>query len=318
VAGVAGIVAGRVIAQRRRVGLLKAVGAGPGMVAAVHLAQYLVIGLAAACLGVAAGWFAAPRLFRPSVGFLGSGGGHPPLRVVLAATALALGIAVAATLAPVVRAAATSTTDALADAASPPRRRRWMIRLSSRLPVSLLIGVRIHARRPRRARLVTVNALITTAALAAALTNLAQNYDPLNLGESTLPDARNERQLHAIFLVAGIACVLALCNTAVSAWTAVLDTRQPLAVARALGATPGQAGIGLAVAQLLPAVPGVAAGIPFGTVLYLFFDGDRYAPAAWLVGAALGVLLVVTALTAVPAMAAAQRPVANTLRSAPT
>ena len=121
-----------------------------------------------------------------------------------------------------------------------------------------------------------------------------------------------------MFLVAGVACVLALCNTVVSTWTAVLDTRQPLAVARALGATPGQAAIGLAVAQLLPAVPGVAAGIPFGMELYLFFDGDRYAPVAWMFGAALGVLLVVAALTAVPAMAAAQRPVANTLRSAPT
>jgi putative ABC transport system permease protein len=318
VAGVAGIVAGRVIAQRRRVGLLKAVGAGPGMVAAVHLAEYLVIGVAAAGLGLTTGWFAAPRLFSPSAGFVDSGGGPPPLRVVVAATALALGIAVAATLSPVARAAATSTTDALADTATPPRRRRWVIRLSSRLPVALLIGVRINARRPRRARLVTMNTLITAAALAAVLTNLAQDDDPLNLGYSTLPDARNERQLHAMFLVAGVACVLALCNTVVSTWTAVLDTRQPLAVARTLGATPGQASIGLAVAQLLPAVPGVAAGIPFGTELYLFFDGDRYAPAAWMFGAALGVLLVVAALTAVPAMAAAQHPVANTLRSAPS
>ncbi|WP_432902548.1 ABC transporter permease [Micromonospora matsumotoense] len=318
VAGVAGIVAGRVIAQRRRVGLLKAVGAGPGMVAVVHLTEYLLIGVVAAGLGLAAGWSAAPRLFRPSAGFVDSGGAHPPLRVLVAATALALGIAVAATLVPVVRAAVTSTTDALADAATPPRRRRWAIWLSRRLPVALLIGVRINARRPRRARLVTVNTLITTAALAAALTNLAQDEDPLNLGYSTFPDARNERQLHAMFLVAGVACVLALCNTIVSTWTAVLDTRHPLAVARALGATPGQAGIGLAVAQLLPAIPGVAAGIPFGTGLYLLFDGDRYAPAGWMVGAAVGVLLVVAALTALPAMAAAHRPVANVLRSAQT
>jgi putative ABC transport system permease protein len=61
VAGASGIVAGRIIGQRRRVGLLRAVGAGPAMVAAVHLAEYLVIGLAAAGAGLAAGWLAAPR-----------------------------------------------------------------------------------------------------------------------------------------------------------------------------------------------------------------------------------------------------------------
>ena len=86
---------------------------------------------------------------------------------MVAATALALGIAVAATLLPVVLAAATSTIHALADAATAPRRRRWHIWLSRRLPTALLIGVRINARRPRRARLVTVNTLVTTAGLTA-------------------------------------------------------------------------------------------------------------------------------------------------------
>ncbi|MGC4876378.1 FtsX-like permease family protein [Micromonospora sp. DT43] len=318
VVGVAGIVAGRVIARRRRVGLLKAVGAGPAVIAAVHLVEYLVIALAAAGAGLATGWLAAPLLFRPSAGFVGSAGLDPPLRVVVTATAFALAIAVAATLGPVVRAAATSTTHALADAPTPPRRRRWAIRLSRRLPTALLIGVRVNARRPHRARLVTVNTLITTAALAAVLTILAQDDDPLNLGYSELPDPRNERTLQAMVIVAGVACFLALLNTIVSTWTAVLDTRHPLAVARALGATPVQAGVGLAVAQLLPAVPGVAAGIPLGIGLYLFFDGERYPPAAWTLSTAFGVLLAVALVTAIPAVAAARRPVADTLRSAVT
>lgn len=316
-AGIAGIVAGRVIARRRRVGLLKAVGAGPGLIAAVNLAEYLVPGLAGAAAGLTTGWLAAPRLFRPSAGFIGTVGAGPPAHVVAVVTAAAIAIAAAASLAPAIRAATTSTTDALADTATPPRRSGWRVRLSRRLPTALLIGVRINARRPHRARLVTVNTLITTAALAAVLTNLAQADDPLKLGGSTLPDARNERQLQAMFLVAAVACVLALLNTVVSTWTAVLDTRRPLAVARALGATPAQAGAGLAVAQLLPAVPGVVLGIPFGAQLYLFFDGDRHAPASWLLTAAFGVLLAVAALTAVPALAAARRPVADVLRSTP-
>jgi putative ABC transport system permease protein len=308
-----------VLGQRRRVGLLKAVGAGPAMVATVYLAEYLVIGLAAAGTGLGVGWLAAPLLFRPTAGLIGSVGPQPPpLHMVVAATVLALVIAVAAALGPVVRAATTSTTDALADAATPPRRGRWVIRLSRRLPTTLLIGVRINARRPRRARLVTVNTFVTTAALAALLTNQVQDYDPVVLGYSELPDARVARLLQAMLLIGGVVGVLALFNTVVSTWTAVLDARHPLAVARALGATPGQAGMGLAVAQLLPAMSGVAVGVPFGIGLFLFFAGDgRYAPGWWMFATALGVLLAVAALTAVPALAAARHPVADTLRSTP-
>ncbi|AVT39255.1 FtsX-like permease family protein [Plantactinospora sp. BB1] len=319
-AGVAGIVAGRIIGQRRRVGLLKAVGAGPAMIAAVHLAEYLVIGLAAAATGLAAGWFAAPVLIRPSAGLIGSVHAQPPaLRTMIAVTALAVVIAVAATLVPVLRAAATDTVHALADAATPPQRRRWRIWLSRRLPTALLIGVRINARRPRRARLVTVNTLITTTALVAMLTVNARVVR-FDLGYTELVNPRWERGERATLLLTVVLCVLALINAVVSTWTAVLDARQPLAVARTLGATPAQAGVGLAVAQLLPAVPGVAVGIPagLGLVVSVSLGEVQYPPASWLLGAALGVLLAVAALTAIPAMTAARRPVAESLRSAPT
>ncbi|GAA4697618.1 ABC transporter permease [Phytohabitans rumicis] len=319
-AGVAGIVAGRIIGQRRRVGLLKAVGAGPAMIAAVHLAEYLVIGLAAAATGLAAGWFAAPVLIRPSAGLIGSVNAQPPaLRTVITVTALALTIAVAATLVPVVRAAATSTVHALADAATPPRRRRWRIWLSRRLPTALLIGVRINARRPRRARLVTVNTLITTTALVATLMGNTQVVR-FDLGYTELANPRVERGEKALLVLTVALCILALINAVVSTWTAVLDARQPLAVARTLGATPGQAGVGLALAQLLPAIPGVTAGIPAGIGLYLAVGNGQiqYPSGAWLVATALAVLLAVAALTAIPALAAARRPVADTLRSAPT
>ncbi|MEV0728290.1 FtsX-like permease family protein [Polymorphospora sp. NPDC050346] len=319
-AGVAGIVVGRILGQRRRVGLLKAVGAGPAMIAAVHLAEYLVIGLAAAATGLAAGWFAAPVLIRPSTGLIGSVTTQPPaLRTVIAVTALALAIAVAATLVPVVRAAATSTVNALADAATPPRRRRWRIWLSRRLPTALLIGVRINARRPRRARLVTVNTLITTTALVAMLM-VDTRVEHFDLGYTQLTNPRTERMDQALLVVIVVLCILALINAIVSTWTAVLDARQPLAVARTLGATPAQASVGLAVAQLLPAIPGVAAGIPAGIGLLAFVStGEvQYPPGSWLLVTALGVLLAVAALTAIPAMVATRRPVADTLQNAPT
>ncbi|MGC5053183.1 FtsX-like permease family protein [Micromonospora sp. DT48] len=319
-AGVAGIVAGRIIGQRRRVGLLKAVGAGPAVIAAVHLAEYLLIGLTAAATGVAVGWSVAPVLIRPSVGLVGSVNAQPPaLRTVVAATLLALTIAVAATLVPVVRAVTTNTVHALADAATPPHRRRWRIRLSRLLPTALLIGVRINARRPRRARLVTVNALITTTALVAVLVVNGQ-VERFDLGYTELANPRSERMKQALLVVIVVLCLLALINAVVSAWTAVLDARQPLAVARALGATPAQAGMGLAAAQLLPALPGVVAGIPSGLGLLTFLSRDEvhYPPTVWLLGTALGVLLAIAVLAAIPAMIAARRPAVDALRSALT
>ncbi|MFI5952177.1 FtsX-like permease family protein [Cryptosporangium sp. NPDC051539] len=316
VAGVAGIVAGRVAGRRRRVGLLKAVGAGPGTVAAVHLAEYLLVSLAAAGLGLLIGWFAAPSLTAPGAGVVGTVGIHPPpLRAAIAALALALAITIAATLAPVVRAASTSTLHALADAPAPPRRRRWRVRLSRRLPTPVLLGVRINARRPRRARLVTINTFLTTTGLAAVLVVHAQSPELDHLGGTVMANPVEARMHQALLVVAVVLCGLALLNAVVSTWSAVLDARQPLAVARTLGVTPQQAGLGMAVAQLLPAVPGVVAGLLAGQVLYLLnTEGAvRYPSSASLVCTGLGVLLVLAGLTAVPAVAAARRPVADSL-----
>src|SRR5206468_9121999 len=52
---VATVISGRVLAQRREIGLLKAVGLTPRGVVALLLGEYLAIGLAAALLGLLAG-----------------------------------------------------------------------------------------------------------------------------------------------------------------------------------------------------------------------------------------------------------------------
>jgi putative ABC transport system permease protein len=74
------------------------------------------------------------------------------------------------------------------------------------------------------------------------------------------------------------------------------------------------------MAQVLPAVPGIAAGIPAGIVLYVAASGGqiRYPAGFWWLTMALGVLLAIAALTAVPAIAATRRPVADTLQPAQT
>jgi predicted lysophospholipase L1 biosynthesis ABC-type transport system permease subunit len=62
VASIAVLAGGRMADQTRRVGLLKAVGGTPRLVAAVLLAEYVVVALLAAAAGLAAGWLAAPLL----------------------------------------------------------------------------------------------------------------------------------------------------------------------------------------------------------------------------------------------------------------
>ena len=110
--------------QTRRVGLLKAVGGTPGLVAAVLLAEYVVLALVAAAAGLVVGWLTAPLLTSPGAGLVGSAGRAVarPCRRSVVVIAVALAVAVVATLVPAIRAARTSTVSALADAARPPRR----------------------------------------------------------------------------------------------------------------------------------------------------------------------------------------------------
>lgn len=99
-------------------------------------------------------------------------------------------------------------------------------------------------------------------------------------------------------------------NTVTLTWTTAMEARANMAIARTLGATPGQISAGLSVAQLLPALPGAVIGVPLGILL----SGQMTTfPFSLIAAAALVILLATTALTAVPARLAARRPVAQTL-----
>ncbi|MFD4950377.1 ABC transporter permease [Streptomyces sp. NPDC058451] len=70
---------------------------------------------------------------------------------------------------------------------------------------------------------------------------------------------------------------LSTLNTVLLGWSTAVQARRALTIARTLGATPGQVVSELCVAQLLPAVPGVAAGVPAGLGLYWLF-GTQVTP----------------------------------------
>ncbi len=316
VASVAVLVGGRMSQQIRRVGLLKAVGGTPTLVAAVLLAEYVVVALLAAAAGLAVGRLSAPLLTDPSAGLLGRAGA-PPLTVstVGLVTAVALGVAVAATVVPAVRAARTSTVLALADSARAPRRTAWLIAISARLPVPLLLGLRIAARRPRRVVLAAVGIAITVSGIVAAL---AAHSDLDDSRLSALDPSRADRLNQVLLVITLTLVALAAVNTIFITWATALDARHSSALTRALGATPRQVSAGLSAAQVLPALVGAMLGIPGGIGLIAAVDADPTTPIPplWQLLVVVPVtVLVVVGLTAIPARLSTRRPIAEILQS---
>ena len=329
VASVAVLVGGRMADQVRRVGLLKAVGGSPSLVATVLLAEYVVVALVAAAVGLGLGVLATPLLTDPSAGLLG-GTGAPRLTAstVALVTFVALGVAVAATFVPAVRAARTSTVLALADSARAPRRTGWLIALSGRLPVPLLLGTRMAARRPRRVILAALSVAITVSGVVAALSaragltedqlGSASTLNQLSgVGGSVVDPGRVDRLSHVLLALTITLFVLAATNAIFITWATALDARRSSALARALGATPLQVGTGVSAAQVLPAFIGALLGIPGGIALIEAADPDAVtlAPLWQMIAVLVGTVVVVAALTAIPARLSARRPVVEVLAS---
>jgi ABC-type lipoprotein release transport system permease subunit len=314
VASVAVLVGGRMADQTRRVGLLKAVGGTPGLVAVVLLAEYVVVALLAAAAGLAVGWGIAPVLVDTGAGLLG-GAGAPSLTTSTVGTvaAMALGVAVAATFVPAVRAARTSTVRALADSARAPRRTAWLVAISARLPVPLLLGLRMAARRPRRVLLAVISIAITVSGIVAALVAHAD----AQLGDDRGSSIMNERLDQMLLVIMVTLVALAAVNAIFITWATALDARHSSALSRALGATPHQVSAGLALAQVLPALAGALLGIPGGLALVAAVSGEDTAdpPLGQLLAVVPVTVLVVIALTAIPVRIGARRPAADVLRA---
>jgi putative ABC transport system permease protein len=260
VASVAVVAGSRMAEQNKRVGLLKAAGGTPPLAAAVLLAEHLAVALAAAAAGLAAGWLAAPLLTSPGASLVGSPGA-PALtwRTAAIVVAVAVVIAAAATLVPAVRAARISTVAALTEGVRPPRRAGPLIALSAWLPVPLLLGLRLVARRPRRALLSAASLTVTATAIMAVLIFHA-TVRP-HAGPAGPADPGDTRVGEVLLVITVVMIILAAANAMFTTWANVLDARRLSAVVRALGATPQQTVVGLSAAQVLPAVAGAAAAI---------------------------------------------------------
>ena len=313
IASVAVLVGGRMAEQTRRVGLLKAVGGTPRLVAFVLLFEHALVGLCAAGVGLLAGWLAAPLIDSPGAGLLSAP--IPPSvtgTTVALVVALALGVAIVATFVPAIRAAGQSTVAALEDSARPPRRMAAIIGFSASLPPALLLGTRLAGRRPRRLVLSVFSVAVAASGLVAVLI-LHATLAGRPLGPQLGPQVSQATTLISVMMI-----ILALVNAFFIAWTTALDTRHASALARALGATPGQVTTGLTVAYLAPALAGVLLGIPGGIAVY---DGAKHGggpaalpSAASLVAVVAATLVVIAVLTALPTRIGARQPVAEVLK----
>ena len=318
VASIAVVVGSRMAEQTRRVGLIKAVGGTPLMVAIVLLAENLMLALAATAVGVTVGQLVAPVLTNVGNGLLGTPP-TPPLTggSVLEVAVVAVAVAIGATLVPAIRGARTSTIRALNDPAHRPRRRAWLIALSATLPVPMLLAVRLVARRIRRSLLTAASMTIAVTMVVAALT-LEHNDEVRNragvIGTTTVAG----RVTHLVFLLSAILIALAAINAIFTTWATVIDAQRPTAITRALGATPGQITAGLTTSQLMPGLFASCLGIPLGLALYQLAGGhvsEASPPVLWLLAVIPGTLIVVAALTAIPARIGANRAIADVLRS---
>jgi putative ABC transport system permease protein len=315
IAGVAALAVGRAAEQTRRAGLLKAVGAAPGLIAAVLLSEYLALALVGDALGLVIARLTVPAIASPTASRIG-GAVVLSGASVATATVLAVAVAVLSTLRPTLRAIRTATVTALSATAYQPRHRPWLTALSALLPTPLLLGLRLTARRPGRAVLQACSAAITVIAIVVLLTLYAQPERGYGLdGSSALPNLRGEHDRRLMLAVTILLIALAVVNTITLTWTTAMEARASMAIARTLGATPGQISAGLSTAQLLPSLPGAIIGVPLGLgLLSLFALGEwTVPPSSWLLGAALATVLATAALTALPARLAARRPVAQAL-----
>ena len=321
IASVAVLAGGRMTEQNRRTGLLKAVGATPETVAAVLLAENVGLALLAAGAGLAIGWLAAPLITSPGAAMLGTAGAPSvTVPIVEQVLAVALIVALAATLIPAIRASRRSTVSALADAARTPRRHGLMVAMSARLPVPLLLGLRLATRRLRRAALSMASVTVTVSGLVAVLTfhTLADGVVQAYGGGSGLANPVIDRDEQMLTVLTIVLLALSALNAITATWATVLDTRHSSALYRALGATPRQVSLGLVAAQVIPAVPGAIAGVPLGILLFAAANSGNavsWPPAWWLAGAVVGTLAAVAAIAYLPAWLGTRQSAASVLQA---
>jgi putative ABC transport system permease protein len=330
VATAAVIVAGRMAAQTRQIGTLKAVGVTPRQVVLALLVENLALAGLATVVGLGAGRIVAPRLADASLTVLGQPE-TPALtwgRVAIVA-GVAAAVVVLATVRPAVRGLRHSTLRSLASGARPARRPGHMARwvATAGLPLVGVLGLRSAWRRP--GRLLTnavglslaVAMIVVAAGLRPSLARLATaDSTPAPPGEALSASAVDNlyEQVRTIVLgTAGLLLGLATINALIIAALAARDSARNHATLRAVGATPRQTTVMLVVSQMGASLLAVALGVPLGLGLWSLMDGGDLPPVPVPTSTLLAIAAIVplgfAALVTLPARRWAHKPPARLL-----
>jgi putative ABC transport system permease protein len=175
-------IGGRVLAQRRQIGLLRAIGMTPIQVTGLLVAHYLVLSALAAPFGLVGGAVVAERLAASAADALGAPA-HPPPSVALLAIALVVALAVVAiaTALPAWRAGRMPVQAALAlGRGATSARASRVARLARRVHLPVVVGVGAKDAFAQRGRtILTVSSLALAAALVATAMSFEATMDRL-------------------------------------------------------------------------------------------------------------------------------------------
>ena len=183
----------------------------------------------------------------------------------------------------------------------------------------VLFGPRLVARRPCCAVFsaasiaVAVMGLVAALAIHAAVDILVSHFG--RSGGLVSPDVLRAEQVLTAITISLV--ILAALTVIFAALATVFDARRASAVTLALGATPQQVRAGLVMAQVVPALPGAILGVPLGIGLFKVAGHglNGLPPVLWRVAAVLGTVVLVAALTSVPARIGLRRPIAEMLQA---
>ena len=182
------------------------------------------------------------------------------------------------------------------------------------MPTPALLGLRLASRRPRRALLTTLSISVAVCGSVAALYAQVQlDADHAAAGAPVDPHAT---QLHLVMTaVVVLLAIMSAVNLVFVTRANAVDARHMLAVARTLGATPGQTAAGLGIAQLVPAGTGLVLGSIAGVgIIHVLSDGPLpHPPLLQWSGLVVLTITAVVVLTALPARLEARRPIAVTV-----
>ncbi len=207
---IANAIGGRVLAQYREIGLLKAIGFTPGQVTTIFLLQHLLLGLAGALTGIAIGTLLAPYFLDHTASLLGApvtASFDPLLSLEILSGVLLLVIVF--TLLPAWRGSGVSTVEAITTGFSPAQSRPSLparLALRLHLPLVVSLGIKDAFSRPARAiftvaalamTVITVTfALGTESMIEQLVSNPALNGEPFDMVVSR--DGLSDQQTRAI------------------------------------------------------------------------------------------------------------------------